>query len=175
MKNYLIVITLLFCFQANVFAHDIRYVENASYPTCNCIEYYYPNCVINRTLYNPYQMPYQIQRNVNYTSDSNTKAKRLKKIRRLQRLRDSYNHLTWKNKNDAGTLTGYTLPVTKDVFKQMGITPNNFNNNSQNNSHMYFQELFSTPSTGGKYYKNGKIYTDDGGISGSAGVKIIYD
>ncbi len=171
MKNYFIVFVLIFIFSSSVSGYDRVYIQQTPYPIYNSYGYCYPECYINRPPYNPYW----IQKNVNYSNNSYTNAKKLQRIKKLQRLRNYANQLSWLSGNNNGSLTGYSVPVTKDIYKQMGITPFDSSNKIKNNSPTCNQELFSIPMGNETYYKNGNRYTDLKGASGKTGVTIIYD
>jgi len=135
---------------------------------------YYNNNRGRRVYYDPYRYP-------NYATTSDIKrVKRIRTLRRLQRLKNNY--LSWSpfqrfnaNNPNGGTLTGYSVPVTNDVYKQMGITPYDPKNNQTYKTTNQGQELYSMPSGDETYYRNGKSLRDLGGVSGRTGVTIIYD
>lgn len=130
----------------------------------------YNNSFLRRNYYGPY-------RYAGYSTTDAKRLKRLKTIRRLQRLRSNY--LTWdirnvKNSilNGNGTMTGYSVPVSQDIYNQMGINPPNSNPNTKTSAPM---ELYSMPSQDGSRYSRGKRDNDTGGVAGRTGVTIIYD
>lgn len=97
---------------------------------------------------------------------------------RLQRLRNNY--LTWDgfqrfNPHSKGFLTGYSVPVNSDIYKQMGITPYNPKQNQNTKSSANSQELYSMPQGNESYHTNGTRLRDLGGVSGKTGVTVIYD
>ena len=170
-KNYFNILTIFVLFQSLTYAYDRYYIQQSPYPNYNSYGYCHPYCILNRTPYNPYW----VQKRVNYSSNTNTKAKRLKRVRRLQKLREYSNRLSWFKPSGQGSLTGYSVPVTKDIYNQMGISPYNPKNKTRVNSPTCNQELFSTPQGNEMYYKDGQRYTDLKGSSGKTGVTIIYD
>ena len=171
MKKYLNIFTVLLMLTECVLGYDKIYIQRNPYPIYNSYNYCYPNCYINRPFYNPYW----VQKNVNYVRDSSSKAKRLQRTRRIEKLRNYTNQLSWLNNSNQGSLTGYSVPVTKDIYKQMGITPYNPSNKVRINSPTCNQELFSAPSGNEMYYNNGRRYGDLRGTSTKTGVTIIYD
>ncbi len=171
MKNNLILILSILLATGVSFGYDRVYFERTPYPIYNSYGYCCPNRYINSPVY----YPYWIQRTVNFVNAPTTKPRRYQRVRRLERLQKNYNQLSWLGKNQNGSLTGYSVPVTKDIYKQMGITPFDPNSKVRINSPTCNQDLFSVPSGDEMYYKNGERYTDLKGASGKAGVTIIYD
>lgn len=86
----------------------------------------------------------------------------------------SISHAWIFNKNSQGTLTGYSTPITNDIYKQFGIDPKN---NKQNlKSPNVMTDLFSAPKTNYDYDSNNTLRTiRGGGVGGQTGVTIIYD
>ncbi len=177
----LIIILGLFLFSSS-FGLERVYVQRPVYN--NRI---YPNPVIYRSapnygVYsrrywnnrNPYYSPYNYRR---INASNAQRLNRLRIMRRLNRQRNYWNNfLTWNIKNNKnGALTGYSVPVTKDVYEKMGISPYDPKTKQKTNSPTCNMDLFSSPSGNEMYYRNGERRVDLGGVSGKTGVTIIYD
>lgn len=122
---------------------------------------------INRQ-YNPYC---NHCRNRKYNYNQAKRLQRVQKIKLLNRIRNNFVSL---NKFNNGSLTGYSLPISPNVYSQMGINPWDKIQYNQKPSNLT-TELFSSPITTETYYRNGQIVRDNGGISNKTGVTIIYD
>ncbi len=169
MKNNLILTLSALLITGIASGYDRIYIQNPS--VYNPYGYCCPNRYI---INNPSYYPYWVQRTVNFVNAPTTKPRRYQRVRRLERLQKNYNQLSWLGRNNGG-LTGYSVPVTKDIYKQMGITPFDPNSKVRTNSPACNQDLFSAPSGDEMIYNNGERYTDLKGASGKAGVTIIYD
>lgn len=78
------------------------------------------------------------------------------------------------NKNNQGALSGYSLPINNDVFRQLGIDPND--NKQRLKSPNVMTDLFSVPKTNYNYNTSNTIKeSGGGGIGSKTGVTIIYD
>ena len=85
----------------------------------------------------------------------------------------SISHAWIFNKNNQGSLTGYSTPISSDVYKQFGIDPNNKQNLKSPN---VMTDLFSMPKINSGYNSSNTIRSNsDGGVAGKTGVTIIYD
>lgn len=148
------------------YSNPVTYRPNTTYSV-------YPNRYINNS-YNPYYSPYNYRK---INASNAQKLNRLRTIRRMNRQRNYLNNfLTWNiGKNNNGSMTGYSVPVTQDIYSQMGISPYDPKSKQKTNSPTCNTDLFSTPSGDEMYYKNGEKSVDLGGISGKTGVSIIYD
>ena len=128
--------------------------------------------ILKRTIFNPYS--YQYRSPYTYYKVNKNDAKRIQRLNRIRHLNRIKNNLTWNfNKNNKGSLTGYSTPINEDVYKQMGIYP--YNSKQKSNSINCNTDLFSSPSGNEMYYDNGRFYKNLGGVSGKTGVTIIYD
>lgn len=176
MKKAIVIIGLLL-FSSLSFAYEKTYL---TLPSNN---YYRPYSYNN---YNPYSrynvakdMYYSPYRYLRYNANDPKRIKRLRNIMRLQRLRNNF--LSWDtiqrfNPKNNGSLTGYSVPVTNDIYDQMGITPYDPKKSKQNTrSTTKYQELYSMPQGDETYYRNGQAIRDLGGVSGKTGVTVIYD
>ena len=77
-------------------------------------------------------------------------------------------------KNSQGSLTGYSTPVSQDVFQQLGIDPNDKKQRLKSPNVM--TDLFSAPNTNFNYNSSNTIKeTGGGGVGAKTGVTIIYD
>lgn len=86
----------------------------------------------------------------------------------------SLGHAWTFNKNNQGGLTGYSVPVNNDIYKQFGIDPNNQKQNLKSPNVMF--DLFSAPKTNYGYSSSNTLKeTGSGGVGGKTGVTIIYD
>ncbi len=173
MKKIVIVMSLLFFLDTFAFAYEKVYLQQpSSYGIA-------PRRTIYRPTYNPYSRtyysPYQYQR---INSNNIKRLQRLHRLRQMDRLRRNYygKYLSWFNRgNNTGALTGYSVPVNQDVYRQMGISPYNSNIKQSPKSINCNQELFSNPMGDEMYYRNGEYHKDIGGATGKTGVTIIYD
>ena len=172
MKKIITIMTLLLLLDSFAFAYKKVYSQQpSSYGIA-------PRRTIYRPTYNPYGAyynPYQYQR---LNSNNIQRLQRLHRLRQMDRLRRSRlnNYLSWFNRgNNGGTLTGYSVPVNQDVYRQMGISPYNSNIKQNPKSINCNQDLFSNPMGNEMYYRNGEYYKDIGGATGKTGVTIIYD
>ena len=173
MKNILIIMSLLLFLDSFAVAYEKIYLQQ---PSSYGIT---PRRTIYRPTYNPYgtryYSPYQYQR---LNSNNIQRLQRLHRLRQMDRLRRSRlsNYLSWFNRNNnGGTLTGYSVPINQDVYKQMGISPYNSNIKQSPKSINCNQELFSNPMGDEMYYTNGEYHKDISGATGKTGVTIIYD
>lgn len=179
MKNYLILTGLFLVFSC-AFAQKISFVEYPYlYGYCPCNQNSFTNRVIYRPTYNPYSNYYQnpYYNMYNYARMNINTYQQVQKQKRMRRLeRKRLNRLSFLRNNNNGTLTGYSVPVSKDdVYKQMGISPYDPKTKQKYNSINCSQELFSAPSGDEMLYSNGRAYKNLGGVSGKTGVTIIYD
>ena len=172
MKKIITIMTLLLLLDSFAFAYKKVYLQQpSSYGIA-------PRRTIYRPTYNPYGAyynPYQYRR---LNSNNIQRLQRLHRLRQMDRLRRSRlnNYLSWFNRgNNGGTLTGYSVPVNQDVYRQMGISPYNSNIKQNPKSINCNQDLFSNPMGNEMYYRNGEYYKDIGGATGKTGVTIIYD
>lgn len=173
MKNIFIITGLFLILGSGAHAVQKVYLQQ---PSTTSIM---PRQSIYRPVYNPYgsayYSPYQYQRaNINNIR----RIQRLQRLRQMELLRRNRlgNYLSWfNNKNTPGTLTGYSVPVTDDVYTQMGISPYNSKTKQRVNSPTCNQDLFSVPMGDEMYYRNGEFHKDIGGATGKTGVTIIYD
>ena len=77
-------------------------------------------------------------------------------------------------RNKKGNLTGYSTPISQDIFKDLNIDPSN--KKQRLKSPNVVTDLFSSPRTNNTYDRSGSLkrtYTD--GVGAKAGVTIIYD
>lgn len=169
MKNYLIIIGLVLT-TGTVCAYEKVYLQR--YPVQN---------TIYRNTYNPYGYnSYRYYTPAQYArmnANNIRRIQRAQRIRRMNRIRRNMygNFLTW-NKQDKGTLTGYSVPVGQDVYEQMGIAPYNKKQAQKAaKSPTCNTDLFSSPSGDEMYYRNGEMRKDISGATGKTGVTIIYD
>jgi len=175
MKNIFIISGLFLVLTSSAYAVQKVYLQQPSYYNSYGVM---PRRIIQRPVYNPYgayYSPYQYRR-ANYNNAR--RIQRLNRIRQMDRMRRNYyrNHLTWfNNKNNPGSLTGYSVPITDDIYGQMGISPYNKNSKQNVNSPNCNQDLFSNPKGNEMYYRNGEYIKDIGGATGKTGVTIIYD
>ncbi|MBQ8475524.1 hypothetical protein IJ531_00520 [bacterium] len=78
------------------------------------------------------------------------------------------------NKNQGGGLTGYSTPINQDVYKQLGIDPNDAKQRLKSPTVM--TDLFSAPKTNYGYNSSNVLKSSGGdGVGGKTGVTIIYD
>ena len=74
-------------------------------------------------------------------------------------------------KRSKGSLTGYSLPINQDIYKQLGIDPKQ----RLKSPNVRF-DLFSSPNTNLNYDSDNSIKSiNTGGLGSQAGVTIIYD
>lgn len=163
MRNLLVILSLIL-FAQNAFAVEKVYINQPS-PYSG---------IYQRSLYNPYgynnayYTPYRYRR-TNYSD-----AKRIQRINRLRNLnRIRNNFLTWNFNRNPGVLSGYSVPINKNVYSQVGLDPwdTNYNKHAPNCT----TDLFSTPLNNSNYGTKGYLRNDNGGLSNKAGVRIIYD
>lgn len=77
-------------------------------------------------------------------------------------------------RNMKGSLTGYSTPINSDVYKQLGIDPNDKKQRLKSPNVM--TDLFSAPQTNYDYSNsNGIKQIYGGGVGAKTGVTIIYD
>jgi len=182
MKNILKLYLLFLCLGATVYA--LTYYDNS---------YYYPYTTTIRKNYYPYYNNGCNNRNgyvspyycgsypaiINTTTIRNVKRingklRRIKRMKKLKKLKKLENNLSWiNNKNKNGTLTGYSTPITNDIYTKLGIP----SHDSKQRPHSINcnQELFTSPSANEIYYGHGGYKKDISGASGKTGVTIIYD
>ena len=73
-----------------------------------------------------------------------------------------------------GSLTGYSTPISQDIFKQLNINPDDKMQNLKSPNVM--TDLFSAPQLNYDYDSNGRLKeTRAGGLGAKTGVTIIYD
>ena len=146
MKNYLTLLIIAFLSQ-NAFCYEKVYLQEQN-----------PNKIIYQKVYNSNINRYYYKKN------------QLKKYRNLKRIkRNIYNlyRLSFDfNKNNSGSLTGYSMPISSDDYNKI------FKDNSSNLN----TELFSSPT---KNYDinstNGNKNQYDATTGSKTGVTIIYD
>ena len=171
MKNCLIILCLLLSTCA--FGYKITTYETflpRGYCPCYGAPYNTPYNIkpVYRPIYNPYS-------NQNYGVIKTNSTKTFRPYPRIKRL-EKRRLKTIGFLNQKGNLTGFSPTINKDdMYKQMGISPYDPKNKQKYNSINCTQELFSTPSGDEMYYNNGEYYKDLRGVSGKAGVTIIYD
>ena len=86
----------------------------------------------------------------------------------------SISHAWIFNKNNQGALTGYSTPISTDIYKQFGIDPKNQKQNLK--SPNVTTDLFSMPKTNYGYTSSNTLKKgSDGAVAGKTGVTIIYD
>ena len=163
MKKYILLFTLFFLNTSFSFAVEKIYLQEQT-----------PNNLLRQYGYNYRNNPYYSSYRYKKTNYNNIKRiQRINRLRNLNRLKNNF--LSWNlNRNNQGSLTGYSMPINSDIFTQMKIDPweNKYNHKSPNCT----TELFSTPTTTNTFYRNsGEKILNDGGISSKAGVTIIYD
>ena len=164
MKKHLIILSLFLISFA--YGYKINYVGNTPmHGYCPCYTNSYPiynNRTIYRQNYNPFRNNY-----------SYNTLQQLRRIKRLERAK--LNKVGFLNRN-AGSLTGYSVPINKnDIYSQTGIMPYNPKSKQKYNSINCNQELYSLPSGNEIYYRNGEYYKNLGTTTGKTGVTIIYD
>ena len=77
-------------------------------------------------------------------------------------------------RNKKGSMTGYSTPIGEDIFKQLGIDPNDQKQRLKSPNVM--TDLFSAPQANFDYTKsNGLRQTGAGSVGAKTGVTIIYD
>ena len=175
MKNCLIILGL-FLFVSFLNDASATVFVKETYPTYNSNSY---NRAIRRPTYNPYSSPYNYRR---YNRNDIKRIERLNKFRQLNRIKNQCyrNFLTWDlNRNrynynsfNNGNLTGYSLPINKNVYSQVGI---DIEDTTKQTSPINTTNIFSSPTGSETYYSDGRYYINNGGVSGTTGVKIIYD
>ena len=158
MKKQLIILGLLI-FTSSVFGYELALLQPSRY-NYNSRAYYRPT-------YNPYSY------NKNYNNAK--RIQRINKLRKINKLKNNLNNLSWNlNRYNRGTLTGYSTPITSDVYKNMGLdfwdkeyikTP----------SINYTTDIFTSPFGNNSIYNRGRIRNLNDGLSNRGGVKIIYD
>lgn len=165
MKNYLIILGfILFTFNTLAEAKVQFYQSNPYYR------------IHQRPVYNPYNsnnLYYRPYRNSARYYDNKKRIQRIDRIRKLNRIKNNF--LTWNfNRNNNGNLTGYSTPITKDVYKNLGndFWDKEFIKTPSVNCNT---DIFSTPASGSSYYGQGRIRRGIDGISNKTGVTIIYD
>ena len=73
-----------------------------------------------------------------------------------------------------GFLTGYSTPISQDVFQQLNIDPNDTKQRLKSPNVM--TDLFSAPQTNYGLDSNNTLkQTGAGGVGAKTGVTIIYD
>lgn len=174
------ILTGLFLLSLSVCAYEKVYLEQ--YPSNYQTRGYFNRTM--RPMYQQYNNPYRFQYNQNPYNVQYYRTNTLKD-RILNRLFNKYyNRLSFLNFNKNGTMTGYSTPISSDVYKELGIEDNNQDDNNNQNKN-YKQrlksptcntDLFSNPTQNGFYSKaNGKRINDGGGTASKTGVTIIYD
>ena len=163
MKRSLVILGL-FLLCSNAFAVEKIYLQQPST---------YNNRIYQRPVYNPYGTTYYSP--YRYRRPYYNNAKRIQQINRWRNInRLKNNILSWNfNRNNNGTLTGYSTPINQNVYQQMGYS--NWDDLNKKLSPNCTTDLFSTPSSSGSYYSNGEYIDRNGGLSSKTGVKIIYD
>lgn len=76
-------------------------------------------------------------------------------------------------RNKKGGLTGYSTPISSDIYKQLGIDPNDIKQNLK--SPNVRTDLFSVPQTNFDNTLRGLKQNGGGGVGAQTGVTIIYD
>ena len=99
----------------------------------------------------------------------------MKKIFILSLLLLSLNAFAWDIiRNRKGALTGYSTPISQDVFKQLNIDP--YDKKQRLKSPNVMTDLFSAPKTNYGYKSNNTFkQTSSDGVGAKCGVTIIYD
>lgn len=167
MKNLLIILSLFLTLSAG--AYEKIYLQK------NVNPYAYNNYAPIRNYYNYPIRSYQYYNPYNYQRANANNINRIRRLRTIRRLNRQFNpYLTWNN-NKNGNMTGYSVPISKDVYDQMGISPYDPKNKQKTNAPTCNTDLFSSPSGDEMYYKNGEKRVNLGGTSGKTGVTIIYD
>lgn len=151
----LFIISILFLISTQVLAVEKIYIQQ---PSNNL------NRGVFRPKYNPYSSPYNYRK---YNQNNAKRIHRLNKIRTLNRLKNNFSN--WST----GNMTGYSVPINDDIYRQMGISPMYSKQNSS--SPTTTTDLFSSPIGHESYYNNGRFIRNLGGISTKTGVSIIYD
>ena len=91
-----------------------------------------------------------------------------------QRAFRAFNNL--RNPLKQGSMTGYSTPISNDVFKQLGIQNSAPKTKYKLNSPTCSTDLFSSPSHNNSYgNSNGLNSNLGGGVGTKTGVTIIYD
>jgi len=170
MRNLLIILSLLLFATAN--AYEKVYLQK----TYNPYAYNSYNRMPRYNYYRPYNRTYQYYNPYNYQRVNSNNANKIRRLRTIRRLNRQFNpYLTWNKNNKNGNLTGYSVPVSKDIYDQMGISPYDPKTKQKTTSPTCKTDLFSSPSGDEMYYSNGERRVNLGGTSGKTGVTIIYD
>ena len=125
--------------------------------------YYYP--AVPRAIYNPYSNGYY---------PYNAARRHVNNLRNIPQNK-YYNPIGWFKRAAKGVLTGYTVPINQDIYKQMGISPYDPYAKQKQNSINCNQNLYSLPSGREYFYNDGRYIKDLNGIESKTGVTIIYD
>lgn len=169
MRNLLIILSLFLSLTA--VAYEKVYLQK----TYNPYAYNTYRTPVRYNYYRPYRS-YQYYNPYTYTRVNSNNINRIRRLRTIRRLNRQFNpYLTWNTKNKNGNLTGYSVPVTKDIYDQMGISPYDPKSKQKTNSPTCKTDLFSSPSGDEMYYTNGERRVNLGGTQGKTGVTIIYD
>lgn len=167
MKNYFIILSLFLFASAN--AYTVHYTGGI--PTSTTYNPTYPTGYNTYHPYSSYRYFTPIRTRNYYNRETIRKINKINRIRNNIR-RNVYNFLTWDN-SSKGNLTGYSIPISSDVYKNLDFNSNDNIQKPISKNDMI--EIFKMPSNNGMYYRNGELITDDSEIQGSAGVRIIYD
>ena len=140
-----------------------------------CYTNYYNPTSTYRNTYNPYRAPLSYSR---YRNNLNNKKaiQRIQQRRKLNRARRIYNQvgsILNNTKYYPGTLTGYSVPVTQNVFSQ--VAPKNIFEKQLPSSPTCKQELFGNSSGDEIYFDDGRYYKNFNETNAKTGVTIIYD
>ena len=175
MKIYLTILSVLLFFTNQAYAVKKSYIT-------------YPTNTFNRAIYRPVYNPWGIRNNTRNNRYYNRRyypsyndIRRIQRLNRIRRwnntIRNGYynNCLSWFNRNNRGTLTGYSLPINKNAYTNTGIIPYNQDPKQKYSSPNCKTDLFSAPTGNEMYYTNGELIKDIRNSSGKAGVTIIYD
>jgi len=168
MKNSLIIlILLLFNFAC---AYEKIYIQQNPFDRA-----------IYRPVYNPYSYQttnynYLPQRyGVNHVKRNSRAFQKAKMQRKINRIKRYYNNNRLSLFNNKGTMTGYSTPINQDVYKQLGINPNDIQNQKLNSPNCT-TDLFSSPKTNYDYNSSNTLKERfGGGVGTKTGVTIIYD
>ena len=130
----------------------------------------YNNRIYRRPTYNPYSnnLYYSPYRYKNTSYNNAKRIQRNNRIRNLNRLRNNLSNWNLNNGFNNGTLTGYSVPINQNVLNFNMDDYNKMTPNCNTN-------LFSMPTSGGMYYRNGEWFNVNKELSGKTGVRIIYD
>ena len=151
----LLILSLILTLNNCVFALDRNFFGYTNSP--------YQRAIM-RPAYNPYSNSYKNPYLYKKNNLNNTKRiQRLNKIRQMNKLKNNLSN--WNIFNN-GSLTGYSVPITTNSYSQILDSQDLPSLNSN---------LYSSPSGFETYYSDGSYFKNFNDISGTTGVKIIYD